>query len=830
VPNPRLIQPSIALLLTVLLVLAALGLVRSNWLERIDLLIYDLLLIQQRQPPAEEVVIVAIDEASLQQLGRWPWSRRVHARLIDRLTQVGVRSIGFDILLSEPDRHDVGADQELAAAMARNGNVVLAVAPEQVAGARRLAETLPLPLFANNAAALGHVDFELDRDGLCRRVYLYAGLDAPHWPALALATYQVGTVQASKLRKLNQTRGTIGHWVRQQPILIPYLGRGEHIRYLSYADVLNNRVDLEQLRDRYVLVGATAAGLGDALATPMAGAYSRMPGVELNASVLAGLLRDRLITDLPLWLINLLTATLVGVPLLVLNGPGKRRVLLLLGGAQLLTLVVAAALLYGPGLWFEPSAVLMTLLIAYPLMSWLCLQFAVQEVTRRAQPTASAITVDSLTGLPNRERLREELHARLPKVMGEGKMLGLLVLNLKRFKTVYERFGIAAGDRLLAEAANRLRQVVRQDDLMVRLGSNEFGIMMPGLDNRRPLQELAGRIEQLLREPFETEPDPLILSAHLGATLFPADGKDPDTLLQNAVAAMHHAREQGLQELIFYSEELRARIVGRSELELALQGVLERDELRVHYQPQISAHSGRVVGVETLLRWNSPRHGIVSPAQFIPIAEHTGLIVQIGAWVLEQACRQGRRWQEEGLPEMRIAVNLSAVQFARPGLVDCVRQALDRTGMKAAWLELELTEGILIEDMNTTLETLSALKQMGVRISVDDFGTGYSSLSYLKRFPLDRIKIDRSFISEIKQEPETADITLAIISMAHRLKLKVVAEGVETELQQTFLLDNECDELQGYLFAKPLPADELEQVLRRPNHLVPRSEPPTLPA
>ncbi len=824
------LRPSLALLLAVVLVTVALGLLRSGWLERVDLLIYDLMLIQQRQAAPAEVVIIAIDERSLQQLGRWPWSRQVHARLIDRLTEAGARAIALDILLSEPERHDAGADGALAEAMKRNGKVLLAVAPEQIAGARHLGETLPLPILADSAAGLGHVDFEIDRDGLCRRIYLYAGLDAPHWPALALATHKVGAGPSNRLRKVDQVQEKTGRWVRQQPVLMPYIGREGRIRQLSYVDVLNGRIDPEQLRERYVLVGATAAGLGDSLATPMAQAHSRMPGVELNANALAGLLRGHVVTELRPWSSNLMTMVLVAVPLLLLIGLGNRRVLLLLGGAAVLTLLVAGTLLYGPGLWFAPSAVLVTLAIAYPLMSWLRLQSTVEEVTSRARDDWQATTIDSLTGLPNRERLRKELQTGLPRVLSEGKMLGLLVLNLKRFKTVYDRFGIAAGDRLLGEAADRLHQVVRQDDLVVRLDSNEFGIMMSGLDNQHPLQELAGRIERTLRKPFETEPDPVILSAHLGATLFPADGKDADTLLQNAIAAMHHARERDIQELVFYSEELRARVVNRSELELALQGALERGELEIHYQPQISAGSGLVVGVEALLRWRSPRHGAVVPTRFIPIAEHTGLIVRLGAWVLDQACRQAQQWQQKGLPDLRMAVNLSAVQFARPGLVETVRQTLQRTGISADRLELELTEGILIEDVHTTLDTLSALKQMGVRISVDDFGTGYSSLSYLKRFPLDRIKIDRSFIAEIEQERESTDITLAIIAMAHRLNLEVVAEGVETELQQNFLLDNQCDELQGFLFAEPLPADQLEDVLRRARHLVPRGESSTPPA
>lgn len=828
--KPLTIQPSLALLIGLLLVLASLGLLRSGWLDRLDLKIYDLLLIPQTQAPPEEVMVIAIDEASLQQIGHWPWSRRIHARLIDRLTDAKTRAIALDIPLHEPDRHGPDADRDLAEAMARNGKVVLAVAPQRAGGPGYRSAALPLPILAESAAALGHTDFEVDADGRCRRLYLHAGLHNPHWPALALATHTLGEGYARHELAPSDPVDRSGDWVRQHPVLIPYTGRQGHFRYLSYADVLNGRVDLAQLQDRYVLIGASVTDLSRALPTPMAQIYHRMPGVELDANVLAGLLRQGLVTEAPIWLRNLLTVILVGVPLVVLIARGNRHVPGILGGAGLLTLLTTAGSLYGPGVWLPPGTSLLTLAVAYLLLNRVVLRRTVQEAARRTRYNWRAAKPDGLTGLPRRERLLESLEDTLPEMTARGKLLGLLVVNLKGFKSMNDQFGRAIADRLLVDAATRIRGVVRQADLMARLGGDEFAIMMAGLDNRRPIQELTKRIRASLSEPFEVEPGSIQLSVHLAAALFPADGRDAAGLLQSAAGAVRRTRETALPRVGFAADQRRARAGDRTELEAALRGALERGEFRVHYQPQVSSRGDRVVGVEALLRWHSPQHGTVPPADFLPIAERSGQIVPIGAWVLEQACRQAQSWLDAGLPGLRMAVNLSAVQIARPGLVDTVGEILDRTGMDAKQLELELRDDSLSENPGAAGDVLAGLKKLGVRLALDDFGAGYASLHSLKPFPFDRIKIDCSLTREIERGNATAEIARTIVSMAHDRKLEVVAEGVETEAQRLFLKDRECDELQGHLFAEPLPADVLEAQLRRSIYLVPCNEPQALTA
>ena len=823
-PKTYTVNPSHIVLLAALLVLGTLGVLHSGWLQRLDLMIYDLMLTQQQRQPTARVTIVAIDEASLQQIGRWPWSRQVHAGLIDRLTEAGARAVALDLPLHASSRRDPSADSSLADAIARNGRVVLPVAPAVGAGPGYQAERRPIPLFTRNAAALGHTELQIDPDGRVRRLHLYAGLNQARWPALALAMFEVGTGERDGPQPTSDTEQA-GAWSRKQPVLIPYAGKAGHFPHLSYADVLNGRIDPTQLRDRYVLVGPVAPGIGRAVSTPMAPAYHRMSGIELDANILAGLLRRHRIEAVPTWQRNLLTVMLVGAPLVLLIARGNRQVLTTLGGALALTLSVSALLLYLPGLWFPPGAPVLSLALACLILNRVRLKRSVQEAARSTRHTWRVTKADGVTGLPVRERLLQSLHTSLAETARDGKLLGLLVINLKRFKKIRNQHGQDIADRILAQAARRMREVVRQDDLMVRLGRDEFAIAMAGLDNRRPVRELSKRIRSALAEPFDIGHESLQMRAHFAAAMFPADGRDPETLLASASAAMQRTREQREDRIGFRVDQVRAEAGRQQALEPALRNALDLDEFEIQYQPQVTARDARVVGVEALLRWVSPAFGVVPPETFIPIAERNGMILPIGAWVLNEACRQAQHWFDRGLPSLRIAVKISAVQLRREGLVDTVSEILNRTGIDPNLLELEVNDECLARNGDTVAETLETIKRLGVRVAFDNLGAGYCSLHALTSLPFDRIKISRELVRYLDNEQLSPEITAALINLAHEHKLEVVGVGVETAAQQQRLLAQGCDEMQGHLFTTALPADALQNLLERSIHLTPRNEP-----
>ena len=348
---------------------------------------------------------------------------------------------------------------------------------------------------------------------------------------------------------------------------------------------------------------------------------------------------------------------------------------------------------------------------------------------------------------------------------------------------------------------------------MRRLGGDEFSLLITELTHYHDAAKVARRLLEELRKPFRVAKQEVFVSVSVGLALYPLDGDDAETLIKNAGAAMHFAKDQGRDNYQFYSRAMNATALEKLSMEAQLRKALERDELLLHYQPKIRPKTGEIVGLEALIRWKHPELGLVPPAQFIPLAEETGLIVPIGEWVLLNACRQNQDWQRLGYPPVHVAVNIASLHFRQGTLGQSVATALQKSGLHPSWLELEVTESMLMDSAETTLATLSTLKGMGVRLAIDDFGTGYSSLSYLKRFPLDALKIDRSFVKDLPRDAEDAAIAKAIIAMAHSLKLEVVAEGVETAEQLAFLQQHGCDLVQGFLFGKPVAAAALHDLL-----------------
>ena len=420
---------------------------------------------------------------------------------------------------------------------------------------------------------------------------------------------------------------------------------------------------------------------------------------------------------------------------------------------------------------------------------------------------------DALTGLPNRILFKERLSASLSMARRNEWQLALLFIDLDRFKVINDTLGHSVGDELLRLAAKRLRVVVRESDTVSRLGGDEFAIILPDLPSVDDAASVARKLVDALEQPFYLAGQDLFVSASIGITLFPDDTEDVDALIRNADAAMYRAKDAGRNTYEFYRAEMNQRAREMLALELDLRQALVRREFELHYQPKVSLTTGTMVGAEALIRWRSPQRGLVSPIDFIPLLEETGLIVPVGAWVLQEACRQAAAWHAGGQDHLTVAVNLSGRQLDDAALVSTVRDALTDSNLPARALELELTESMLMRDAPAVESLLEELRRMGLALSVDDFGTGYSSLAYLKRFPLDTLKVDRSFIRDITADPDDASITRAVIHMAHELSLKVVAEGVETADQLAMLSASGCDQIQGYYFSRPLPAAEFDALL-----------------
>jgi len=420
---------------------------------------------------------------------------------------------------------------------------------------------------------------------------------------------------------------------------------------------------------------------------------------------------------------------------------------------------------------------------------------------------------DELTGLPNRALFQDRLQQSLRQAQRDNSLVALHMLDLDHFKDVNDTMGHAAGDQLLVGIAERLHECVRESDTVARLGGDEFAIIQPALDDNDGASILAQKILVALAEPITIEGQTVYPGGSLGITIYPDDAKESEKLLGNADMALYQAKDEGRGTYRFFISELNDTMLRRRELEGELRDAIKCQDFILHYQPKLSLDGNRIAGMEALIRWIHPVHGFLSPAEFIPVAETSKLIIPIGRWALTEACRQNKAWQDAGLGPMKVAVNLSAVQLGEDGIVDEVREVLAETGLPPASLELEITESVAMDDAEATITLFNRLSDIGVSLSIDDFGTGYSSLAYLKNFPVQRIKIDKAFIDDIVTRAGPGPIAQAVTTLGHSFGIEITAEGVESQEQLDFLTDLGCDEIQGYFISKPLAADDFQNFM-----------------
>lgn len=433
---------------------------------------------------------------------------------------------------------------------------------------------------------------------------------------------------------------------------------------------------------------------------------------------------------------------------------------------------------------------------------------------------------DDLTGLANRQSFREHLQKFLTLAKRDKHHVGVLFIDLDRFKRINDTLGHEFGDKLLAKVAKILLNNLRDCDLIARdakendvsevarLGGDEFIVMLSKVGDTNDIAQVAQRIIDSVSKPIKIGQYEVVVTPSLGISVYPHDGENGEELMKNADVAMYYAKERGRRCYKFYSDSLNARALERLQLEESLRTALVREEFELYYQPQVDLKSEQITSVEALIRWNHPTLGMVSPGEFIPIAEETGLIIEIGEWVMKTACAQAKSWIDEGYPPCRMSINLSSVQFKRSALTETIKEVIEETGLPPEYLELELTESAVMTDVEQNIQRLKQLKNMGIKIAIDDFGTGYSSLSYLKKFPIDTLKIDRSFVTDLAENKEDEAIVKAIMALADTMNLGVIAEGVESQSQLAILRQYECELIQGYLFSRPLNKDDIGMLLK----------------
>ncbi len=919
-------------LLALLLVAVGLSLTWTDALKRWDLSLYDLFSTLSYREASEDILILAIDETSVKEFGRWPWSRNVHAQLINKLTRGGARAIGYNVFFTETNSYDLQGDLALAQALAQSNRVILPIFNEKPFPDAPLRVTLPLPMFKDAAAGLGHVNIEFDADGIVRHALLQPlHVGQEDFPAMVVAMIGLDNQDSQQsMSKITEDENNSR--------LVSFTGPPGNFASLSLADYLQKDFPAEIVRDKFILVGATALGLGDKLPTPVSG-ESPMTGIEYNANLLNGLLTSALITPLGMGWRLALVSILALLPILLYAMLSPRQSLLAIVYLLVFTLLASLVLLRTLNIWLPPSPLLTVLALGYPLWIWRRLEETILQLFREKEraevilhsigdgviatdvegrveymnpvaemltgfPLAQAkssplrevfpltsedrnhdlttivdrclqekrivslksngffvnrenrehvvqtsagplqgksqkaqgvvlgitdvtdthkmmrqmeyqTTHDLLTGLPNRSLLQRRLEEILERNEIRNSQTAVFFIDLDQFKKVNDQVGHHGGDQLLQIVGKRLQSCCAKTDVLAHLGSDKYVIALEKISSHQDAIEFAERLIFVLAPPFPMVGQSVFISCHIGICLYPKDGRNVDELLKNADTAMYRAKKSSREVYQFFTSSMNKQIMERLDIEKKLRFALENNELEMYYQPQFTADTRQLIGAESLIRWTSAEEGPISPGRFIPVAEECGLILPIGEWIIHTVCAQAKQWQDAGFSPLRLAVNLSAKQFMYSDIFSIVSSALDTTELPPLYLELEITESLIMEDIDHAIALLTQLKQLGASISIDDFGTGYSSLGYLKHFPVDQLKIDQSFVRDLADNPEDQALTQAIITMAHGLNLGVIAEGVEDEEQLAILKQQQCDETQGYYFSRPLSVEQMTRFLHK---------------
>lgn len=925
----------------VLLIVVALF-TQKQWLSSLDWMVYDGFIRKLDTPVLDRIVVVAVDSKSLATLGRWPFPRSHHADLLRKITAGKPAVVALDINFAEPDLQHPEDDRRLVQAVQESGRVVLPVVPEQYSSGALPSESLPFPELHQVAAALGHVHIELEADGIARSAFLMAGLDRPRWPAFSLAMAQVagdwpaGAVFPKSGKTPVYTNTSSSVWRNHRRVLVPFSTPDHALAEVSYVDVVNGDVPVSHFHNKYVLVGATATGLGDNIPTPVTAIGQPVAGVEFNAYVLNALLQNRLLVPVSLDLQYLFNALLVVLMVLLYRPRGWRWVY----GIALLPVVVLAAdylLLAQFGYWYPPAVMLFSIVLFFLAinghqlrrllqvlfeerqLSQTALQaigeavlhldakgricklnpmaeklsglnmaeakgrhvddvlhlvfvsngrrFSLQKYLQQEQPLshhvmalknmrdekyqvqialstvpsaegkgqttvmvltdvskehalASAVTHrethNVLTDLPNQDLIVKHLKSALARSVLTNKKVAIAYLDIDNFSKINEVRGIDIGNQLLQAVAYRLHEFLGQHVEIGHIGGDEFLLIVEEQKIDRPIEDMVASVFSLFARPIRIDEREMRVSVTLGVSIYPDHGDTPELLVGRASIAMHRGKDEGGGQVAYYATGMQDRANRVLEIEGQLHQALESGRIEVFYQPLIETSSLRIVGMEALARLQDANNNDISPDEFIGVAERIGLIAEMGYQQLYKACIQMEQWRKLG-HSLRLSYNFSPRQLGSSNLIEKIERILKLTGFDPKSLDFEVTENLLLSNDQLVETVLKQIQAMGIGVTIDDFGTGYSAMSYLTRFRFNRLKIDKTFVSNLNSRSGSRAVTSAIITMAHDLNMEVVAEGVETAGQFALLRSQGCDEMQGYYLGRPMPANKIQEYLAASN-------------